>query len=97
MISGKPYTYLTFAQWQDGTPPNGMPPAMHEDTQGTASVNPGFGNTGKSTDFLLTRNPVSGFDYTKTNDTIRHAGREHPAILPPKVAQTFPTYTFKDF
>ena len=69
-ISDKPLTFLTFAQWQAGN--------MHEDTQGTASVNPGFGNTGKPTDFLLTKAPIAGFDYTKTNDTIRHAGRDHP-------------------
>ena len=85
----KPLTFLTFTQWQEG--------AMHEDTQGTASVNPAFGNTGKPTDFLLTKNPVAGFDYTKTNDTIRHAGRERPVIHPPKVPHTFPTYTFTEF
>jgi hypothetical protein len=60
-------------------------------------VNPGFGNTGKPSDFLLTKNPVAGFDYTKTNDTIRHAGREHPVIQPPEVPPTFPTYTFTEF
>ena len=39
-------------------------------------MNPGFGKTGKPADFLLTKNPMPGFDYTKTNDTIRHAGRD---------------------
>jgi hypothetical protein len=87
-ITDRPYTFLTFAQWQD---------THHEDTQGAASVNPGFGNTGKPTDFLLTRNPISGFDYTKTNDTIRHAGRDHLVINPPNVPQTFPTYKFNDW
>jgi hypothetical protein len=96
-LSDKPYTFMTFAQWQDGAPPNGIPAAMNEDTKGTASVNPGFGNSGKPTDFLLSKNPVAGFDYTRTNDTIRHAGRDHPLIHPPKVAHTFPTYTFTEF
>jgi hypothetical protein len=82
-------TFLTFAQWQG--------PKMNEDTEGTASVDPGFGKTGKPTDFLLTRNPVQGFDYTKTNDTIRHAGRSHPVIMPPQVPATFPTYRFQDW
>jgi hypothetical protein len=83
-------SYLTFSQWQNGT-------AMHEDAGGTATVNAGFGNTGQPADLLLTKNPVAGFDYTKTNDTIRHAGRDHPVIHPPKVAHTFPTYTFTEF
>ena len=55
------------------------------------------GNVGKPTDFLLTKNPVAGFDYTRTDDTIRHAGRDHPLIHPPKVPHTFPTYTFTEF
>ncbi len=95
--SEKPYTYLTFAQWQGGAPPNGIPGAMHEDTMGTASVDPGFGKSGKPADFLLTKNPVAGFDYTKTNDTIRNAGRNNPVIHPPQVPHTFPTYTFTEF
>lgn len=48
------------------------------------------------------KNPVAGFDYTRTNDTrtndtIRNAGRDHPLIHPPKVPHTFPTYTFTEF
>jgi hypothetical protein len=82
-------TFLTFAQWQG--------PKMNEDTEGTASVDPGFGKTGKPADFLLTRNPVQGFDYTKTNDTIRRAGRSHPVIMPPQIPATFPTYHFQDW
>jgi hypothetical protein len=81
--------FLTFAQWQAGN--------MQEDTTGTAFVNPGFGKTGKPTDFILSKNPVPGFDYTKTNDTIRNAGRDHPVIHPTKVPHTFPTYTFTEF
>ena len=86
--------FLTFAQWQDGKPPNGIPDAMNEDKAGTATVDPGFGHTGKPSDFLLTRNPIAGFDYTKTNDTIRNAGRNHPVIMPPAVPATFPTYNY---
>jgi hypothetical protein len=82
-------TFLSFAQWQKAP--------MNEDSSGTASVNPGFGRTGKPSDYLLSRNPVAGFDYTKTNDTIRNAGRNHPVIIPPKVPATFPTYSFEDF
>ncbi len=96
-LSEKPYTFLTFAQWQGGAPPNGIPGAMNEDTMGTASVNPGFGKSGKPADFLLSKNPVAGFYYTRTNDTIHNAGRDHPVIHPPQVPHTFPTYTFTEF
>ncbi len=81
-------TFLNFAQWQT---------AMKEDATGTASVNPGFGKTHNAKDYLLSRNPVAGFDSSKTNDTIRNAGRSHPSILPPKVPATFPTYSFEEF
>jgi hypothetical protein len=93
----KAWTFLTFSQWQGGTPPNGTPPAMDEDTTGTATVNPNFGKTGQPSDFLLSANLVPGFDYTKTNDTILHAGRNNPVIIPPLVPATFPTYTFTSF
>ncbi len=96
-LSDRPLTFLTFSQWQGEKPPNGIPGAMHEDTEGTASVNPGFRNSGNPDDFLLTKNPMSGFDYTKTNDTVRHAGRENPVIKPPQVPHTFPTYRFTEF
>ncbi len=79
--------YLSFAQWQ----------GLKEDATGTASVDPGFGKTGQPKDYLLKKNPVAGFDSSKTNDTIRTAGRDHPVIQPPKVPPTFPTYWFKDF
>lgn len=91
------WTFLTFAQWQDGTPPNGMPTAMNEDPGGTVTVDPGFGHTGEPADFLLSTNPVAGFDYTQTNDTIIHAGRNNPAIAVPAVPTTFPAYHYTDF
>jgi hypothetical protein len=87
------FTYLTFSQWQTGTPlVNGKPLPMNEDPQGTASVNPGFGNSGQASDFLLSSSPIAGFDYSLTDDTINSAGRSNPAITPPTVPATFPTY-----
>jgi hypothetical protein len=89
------WTFLTFAQWQTGSPMvNGSPLAINEDSGGTVSVDPGFGAAARPADFLLTRNPVPGFDYTLTNDTILHAGREHPVIQPPVVPHTYPTFYF---
>jgi hypothetical protein len=46
-------------------------------------------------DYLLTKAPFAGFDFQKTNDTIQHAGRSHPVIMPPKVPPTFPVAEFK--
>jgi hypothetical protein len=96
--SGRPsdWTYLTFSEWQSSQQPVswGPPGGMNLDTAGTVSVNPNFGNTRKPTDFLLSRNPMPGFDYTKTNDTIRNAGRENPGIMPPAVPHTYPTYSY---
>jgi hypothetical protein len=83
-----PIKFLSFAQWQT---------AMKEDLSGTASVDPGFGRTGQAKDYVLAKSPVKGFDSAKTNDTIRNAGRNHPVIMPPKVAATFPTFSLKDF
>jgi hypothetical protein len=90
-------TFLTFAEWQDGAPPNGLPASMGEDAGGTATVNPGFGKAGKPSDFLLSKSPLAGFDHTKTNDTIRNAGRNHPVIMPPAVAHTFPNYHYTEY
>jgi hypothetical protein len=84
-------TFLTFAQWQNGAPPNGSPGAMKEDVSGTTSVNPGFGKLGQPKDYLLTKSPIAGFDFNKTNDTIKNAGRSHPVIMPPKFPPTFHT------
>src|ERR1035441_5102740 len=56
------------------------------------SVDPNFGAATLPGDFLLTRNPVPVFDYTLTNDTILNAGRVQPAINPPAVPQTYPTF-----
>jgi hypothetical protein len=67
---------------------------MNEDPGGTVSVDPNFGAATLPGDFLLTRNPVPGFDYTLTNDTILNAGRVQPAINPPAVPQTYPTFYF---
>ena len=79
--------FLNFARWQ----------ALKEDVAGTASVDPGFGKTGQPKDYVLAKSPVAGFDASKTNDTIRQAGRSHPVILPPLVPATFPTFPAKDF
>jgi hypothetical protein len=68
-----------------------------EDTAGTVTANPGFGTSGQPSDFLLTANPIAGFDFTRTNDTILHAGRNHPVIMPPVVPATFPTYHYTKF
>ncbi|MGH9498802.1 MAG: hypothetical protein ACRD3L_06630, partial [Terriglobales bacterium] len=92
------YTYLSFSQWQNSSQMvDGQPLPVREDTQGTAKVDPGFGNSGQATDFLLSSTPISGFDYTLTNDTINNAGRTDPVITPPPVPDTFPTYYYSDF
>ena len=70
---------------------------MKEDAGGTVNVNPGFGNSGLPTDYMLSASPVAGFDFSKTNDTILHAGRKNPVIMPPAVPATYPTYTFSTF
>jgi hypothetical protein len=99
--TGRPddWTYLTFSDWQSSKQPAewGPPGGMNLDTTGTASVDPKFGHTGKPTDFLLQASPVRGFDYTKTNDTIMHAGRTNPAIKPPTVIHTLPAYSYTDY
>jgi hypothetical protein len=95
--SASTWTFLTFSQWQGGQPPNGIPASMGEDVAGTVTVDPHFGNTGQPSDYLLSSNLVPGFDYTKTNDTILHAGRNNPVIVPPTVPDTFPTYHFTKF
>ncbi len=91
------FTTLTFSQWQSGHPlVNGKPLPMNEDQAGTGTVNPGFGTSGQATDYLLSNAPVSGFNYTLTNDTINNAGRSNPLIMPPTVPGTFPTYSYSD-
>jgi hypothetical protein len=94
------WAFLSFAQWQSASPPPGTnwgPAAMDEDPGGVVTIDPKFGHTGKPTDFLLSSNLVSGFDYTKTNDTILHAGRNNPVITVPPVPETFPTYSYTSF
>ncbi len=89
------WTFLTFTKWQTGSPlVNGSPLAMNEDLGGSVSVNPGFGAAALPGDFLLASNPAPGFDYTLTNDTILNAGRVQPAINPPPVPDTYPTFYF---
>jgi len=85
---------LTFDEWHSSAP-HGNAPAMNEDAQGTVSVDPKFKHTGQPTDFLLTSNPAPGFDYTKTNDAILHAGRSNPVIKVGPVMATFPHYSAK--
>ncbi len=92
------WTFFDFPTWQNGHPlVNGHPLPMNEDPEGTVSVDPGFGNSGLPTDFLLTKSPISGFDYTQTNDTIKTAGRTNPLITAPQVPATFPTYYYTTF
>ena len=89
------YAFLSFSQWQNSAPQvNGKPITVREDQAGTASVNPGFGNSGNASDFLLLAAPVSGFDYSQTNNTINSAGRTNVGIQPPNVPDTFPTYSY---
>ena len=96
--TGRPddWTYMSFADWQSSKQPApwGPPGGMNLDTKGVIA-DPGFGHTGKPEDFLLKRNPVAGFDYTKTNDTIRNAGRIKPAIEVAPVPHTLPTYSYR--
>jgi len=92
------WTFFTFPTWQNGHPRvdgRGLP--MNEDAEGTVTVDPGFGNTGQATDFLLSKSPVSGFDFMQTNSTIKTAGRTNSLIKPPQVLPTFPTYYFTTF
>ncbi len=92
------WTFFDFPTWQNGHPlVNGHSLPMNEDAEGTVSVDPGFGTSGLPTDFLLTKSPMSGFDYTQTNDTIKTAGRTNPLIEPPQVPPTFPTYFYTAF
>ncbi|MGA8150801.1 MAG: right-handed parallel beta-helix repeat-containing protein [Terriglobales bacterium] len=92
------WTFLSFSDWQKGSPlVNGSPLQMNEDAGGTVTHNPGFGNTGQASDFLLSSSPVSGFDYAQTNDTINNAGRNNPVIAAPIVPDTFPTYSYTVF
>ncbi len=90
------WTYLSFSQWRENGS-HGTSPAMREDGAGTASVDPGFGKTGQPSDFLLTKNPMPGFNFANTNDTINHAGRSHPGAAVPDVPATFPNYRFSSF
>ncbi len=92
------WTFFDFPTWQGGHPMvDGQPLALNEDQEGTVSVDPGFGKTGLPADFLLAKSPVSGFDFTQTNNTIRTAGRTNPLITPPQVPPTFPTYYYTTF
>jgi len=85
--------------WQYGAPPT-TPVPINEDRLshiGRCDWNPNFGTTGNPSDYLLSGGPGTGFDYTKTNDTINHAGRTGTFGAPPAVGATFPTYTFSSF
>jgi hypothetical protein len=92
------WTFFDFPTWQNGHPVvDGQRLPMNEDPEGTVTVDPGFGNTGLPTDFLLSKSPMSSFDYAQTNDAIRTAGRTNPLITPPPVPSTFPTYYYTTF
>ena len=92
------WTFFDFPTWQNGHPQvNGQPLPMNEDAEGTVSVDPGFGNTGLPTDFLLSKSPMPSFDYSQTNDTIKTAGRNNPLIQPPPIPPTYPTYNYTAF
>jgi hypothetical protein len=67
---------------------------LNEDPDGAVAVDPGFGAAAVAGDFVLARNPVAGFDYTLTNDTIANAGRVQPAIIVAPVPGTYPTFYF---
>ena len=104
-----PLVWMSFDQpkngvdsWQHGQPPYppGPPVKMNEDIgedgtsmSGTCSWNPNFGTTGKPSDYLLNSGPPTPFQITKTNDTINNAGRTGTVSTPPRVRDTFPTYT----
>ena len=95
-LGASSWNFLDFSQWQGGRP-EGAKFEMREDRGGTVTVNPHFGHTGHPSDFLLAKRPLAGFDHIKTNDTIRHAGRDNPVIMPPKVPATFPSYSFRTY
>jgi len=91
------WTNFDMSMWQTGAPlVNGTPLPMNED-QGGGTINPGFGTSGDSSDYLLSSSPIGGFDYAKTNDTINNAGRSNPVINPAPVPATFPTYSYDSF
>ena len=91
------YDQFTFAQWQNSDPViNGVHIKLSQDNGGTASVNPGFRNTGQPSDFLLSQSPLTGFNIQETNSTILNAGRNNPLIEVPPVLETYPTYTYSD-
>jgi hypothetical protein len=92
------WTFFDFPTWQNGHPlVNGSGLPMNEDAEGTVTVDPGFGTTGLPTDFLLSKAPMPGFDYSQTNGTIKTAGRSNPLMQPPIVPATFPTYYYTTF
>ena len=92
------WTFFDFSTWQTGHPRvHGKPLPMNEDPEGTVTVDPGFGHTGLPSDFLLSKSPVSGFDYALTNSTIHTAGRTNPLLKPPQLVPTFPTYYYAAF
>ena len=92
------WTFFDFPTWQNGHPlVHKKPLTMNEDPEGTVTVDPGFGQTGLPTDFLLSMSPVSGFDNSQTNNTIKTAGRTNPLFNPPQVLPTFPTYYYTAF
>jgi len=94
-LQDPPLTMLSFSQWQTGHPlVNGKPLTMNEDLTGTASVDPGFGDSGQPSDFLLSSPPISGFNYLATDSTILTAGRTDSSITAPAVPDTYPTYTY---
>jgi hypothetical protein len=89
------WTFFDFPTWQNGHPlVHKKPLPMNEDAEGTVTTDPGFGNSGLPSDFLLSKSPVAGFDNAKTNSTINHAGRSNPVLTVPTVAPTFPTYYY---
>lgn len=97
------FDWLTFDKpahgtktWRFGKPPS-TPVVMNEDPGSTVTWNPNFGTTGKPSDYLLSsKPPISGFDITKTNDTIKNAGRTS-GTAPVSIPATFPTYIYASF
>jgi len=89
------WTFFEFAQWQNSNQNvNGQNIEVQEDAGGTVTTNPGFGDAGLPTDFLLNKNPMAGFNYLQTDETVNTAGRSDAKITPPTVGGTFPTFYY---
>jgi hypothetical protein len=88
------WAFMQLPKWQTSITVGGQLLPMDEDP-GAVIADPGFANPAyPNDDYSLSSSPVTGFDYTATNDTVQNAGRNNPVIMPPAVPATFPTYTY---